>query len=62
MSILLTMLMCLVYRWLIVSVMPGLRFGSELVGNVSCFGHEVGAVLSNQDIMGTDIMYIFFRV
>lgn len=37
--------------------MQGLGFGSEIVDNVSCFGHEVGAVLSSEIIEGTDIVY-----
>lgn len=44
------------------SALAGLGFGSELVGNVSCFGHEVGAVLSSEIIEGTDIICLFFRV
>lgn len=36
--------------------MQGLGFGSEVVDNVSCFGHEVGAVLSSEIIEGRDIV------
>lgn len=36
--------------------MQGLGFGSEIVDNVSCFVHEVGAVLSSEIIEGTDIV------
>lgn len=44
------------------SAIQGLGFGSELVDNVSCFGHEVGAVLSSEIIEGTDIVCLFFSV
>lgn len=37
--------------------MQGLGFGSQLVDNVSCFGHEVGAVLSSEIIEGTQSVY-----